>query len=145
MTVQEVVDRVVQDHAELRDHLRQWESGLAQLGARSFLESKRGLRQLRRLVPLLDKELPRHFRTEEEELFPNVEARHPDSAPALVHFLGEHADLARRWKDYKQELLYCDAVGETERALEQGTWLVAHLRQHMQAEQEALLPLVEES
>lgn len=145
MTATELTDRVVHEHTELQEYLMQWEAALLQLNANTFAESEHGFLRLWRLVPYLDKELPRHFRTEEEELFPAVEARHPDSAPALVNFLGEHADFARQWQAYKRELLYCDAVGETVRAYEFGTWLITRLRRHIQAEEDSLLPLVEES
>jgi len=138
-----VVDRVVQEHTELQEYLLQWEAALLQFDSGSFTGWQQGLEHLWRLVPFLDKELPRHFRTEEEQLFPRVEARHPDAGKALAGFQGEHAELARHWQLYKQYLLYCDAVGGTQPARERGLELIGRLRRHIQEEEEALLPLLE--
>ncbi len=145
MNEAEVIDRVVHDHTELQEYLRQWEAALMQLTASGFVESERGLRRLWKLVPFLDRELPRHFRTEEEDLFPRAKARDPGIAAALARFQMEHAEVTRHWHAYKQELLYCDAVGATRRAYESGNWLIERFRQHMKAEEETLLPLVKEN
>jgi hemerythrin-like domain-containing protein len=143
MTETEIGDRVVHEHTELQEYLLQWEAALLQFEAGDFTGWQRNMEQLWRLVPFLDKELPRHFRTEEEQLFPRVEARHPDSVKALAGFLGEHAELARDWRLYKQDLLYCDAVGCTQPARESGLGLITRLRQHIREEEQALLPLLE--
>ena len=139
----EVADRVVHEHTELQEYMLQWEAALMHFQDGSPTESQIALAHLWRLVPYLDKELPRHFRVEEEELFPVVEARHPESTQALVHFLVEHAEFVRQWRDYKHALLYCDAVGKTETACERGLWLVGQLRRHIREEEDALLPLLE--
>jgi len=139
----EVVDRVVREHTEMQEYLLQWEAALLQLDSGDYTGWLRGIEHLWRLVPFLDAELPRHFRAEEEQLFPRVEARHPDAVKALAGFLGEHAELAREWRRYKQDLLYCDAVGVTQPARERGIELIGRLRQHIREEEAALLPLVE--
>lgn len=138
-----VADRVVHEHTELQEYMLQWEAALMRFQDGSPTESQSALEHLWRLVPYLDKELPRHFRVEEEELFPAVEARHPESTQALVRFLVEHAEFARQWRAYKHSLLYCDTVGKTETAYERGLRLVGRLRQHIREEEEALLPLLE--
>lgn len=143
MTQTEVADRVVHEHTELQEYLLQWEAALMRLQDSSATESQGALEHLWRLVPYMDRELPRHFRVEEEEFFPAVEARHPKSAQTLVHFLVEHAEFARQWQTYKHALLYCDAVGKTQAACERGHWLIVRLRQHIREEEDALLPLLE--
>lgn len=139
----EVLDRVVRDHTELQEYLRQWEAALMQLSAVGFHESQRGLQRLWGLLPFLDTELPRHFNTEEVELFPAVRARHPDSNSLVSRFLKEHAELAHQYHAYQQELLHCEDVQETGCVHELATAWIARLRQHMQDEEQALLPLVE--
>ena len=49
----------------------------------------------------------------------------------------------RQWRHYKQDLLYCDAVGVTQSARERGIELIGRLRQHIREEEAALLPLME--
>lgn len=137
-----VVERVLQDHGEMRARLSDWEAALEQLASPAFAESQRGLEKLWRLVPYFEKEVARHFREEESGLYPRVEAEHPASHPALTRFAGEHAEFTRQWQAYKRELLYCDAMGETRRVGELGRAIVQLLRQHMQTEEAALLPLV---
>lgn len=143
MTQTEVADRVVHEHTELQEYMLQWEAALLQFDAGDFTGWQRALEHLWKLVPFLDTELPRHFRTEEEQLFPCVEARHPDSGKAVAGFRGEHAELARHWRLYKQDLLYCDAVGSAQPARERGLELIGRLRQHIREEEESLLPLLE--
>ena len=138
----EVVDRIVHEHTELQEYLLQWEAALLQFDSGRFTTWQQGLEHLWRLVPFLDNELPRHFRTEEDQLFPRVGAHHPDAVKALAAFQGEHAELARQWQRYKQDLLYCDAVGGTQPARERGLELIGRLRQHIQEEEAALLPLL---
>jgi hemerythrin-like domain-containing protein len=133
----EIADRVVREHTELQEFLLQWEAALLQFDAADFTEWQRSVEQLWGLVPFLDKELPRHFRAEEEHLFPSVEARHPESLPALTGFIGE------QWRQYKQDLLYCDAVLSAQPARERGLGLVEGLRRHIREEEVALLPLLE--
>jgi len=139
----EVVDRIVHEHTELQEYLLQWEAALLQFDSGRFTAWQQGLEHLWRLVPFLDKALPRHFRTEEEQLFSRVEARHPDSVKTLAGFEGEHTELARHWRHYKQDLLFCDAVGGTQPARERGLELIGRLRRHIQEEEAALLPLME--
>ena len=143
MTSTELADRVVHEHTELQEYLLQWEAALLRLHEGSPAESEGALEHLWRLVPYLDTELPRHFRVEEEEFFPAVELRHPETTRSLVRFLAEHAEFARQWQSYKQALLYCDAVGKSQTAYDRGLWLLGRLRRHIQEEEEALLPLLE--
>lgn len=143
MTSTELADRVVHEHTELQEYLLQWEAALLRLHQGSRTEAESALEHLWRLVPYLDEELPRHFRVEEEQLFPAVEMRHPDTTRALVRFLAEHAEFARQWQSYKQALLYYDTVGRSQAAFDRGLWLMARLRRHIREEEEALLPLLE--
>lgn len=138
-----VVDRILSDHEEMRARLGDWEAGLAQLTASGFAESQRGLERLWKLVPFFEKEVARHFREEEADLFPALEASHAASSPALVRFASEHAQFTRQWQAYKRELLYCDAVGESRRVSELGSAIIHLLRQHMRTEEAELLPLLE--
>jgi len=140
-----VVERVMQDHVEMQGRLSDWEAALGLLASPAFAESQRGLEKLWQLVPFFEKEVARHFREEENDLYPLIEAEHASSHPTLTRFAGEHAEFNRQWQAYKRELLYCDAVGETRRVLELGRTIVQLLRQHMSREEAELLPLVEKS
>lgn len=126
----------------MRARLGEWESALAQLAAPGFAESQRGLERLWKLVPFFEKEVARHFRQEEAELFPAVEASPLGGVSALARFSGEHAEFNRQWQAYKRELLYCDAVGESRRVIELGGSIIHLLRQHIETEEAELLPLV---
>lgn len=139
----EVVDHMLRDHGEMHNRLTDWESALLQVVSASFAESQRGLEKLWKLVPFFEKEVARHFRDEEAGLYPLVERSSPPSSPALAHFARQHREFTRQWQDYKRELLYCDAVGETRRVAELGHALIHFLRHHMLAEEAELLRLVE--
>lgn len=141
METAKVMEQVVHDHGEMRTRLADWESALEQVTSSSFAESQRGLERLWKLVPFFEKEVARHFRKEEAELFPAVEAREPASTSALARFAREHAEFAKQWQAYKLELLYCDAVGESRRVHELGSGIIRLLRQHMDSEEAELLPL----
>jgi len=135
-----IVDRILHEHGEMRARLADWEGALQQLGSPGFAEWQRGLERLWRLVPFFEREVARHFREEEAELYPQVESD-PAGRPArLGQFAAEHAEFSRQWQAYKRELLYCDAVGETRRVIELGTGMVELLRRHMQTEEAELLP-----
>lgn len=138
-----VIDQVVHEHTEMQEYLLQWEAALLQFDNREFAAWRQALEHLWALVPFLNRELPRHFRAEEEQLFSQVRTRHPETEPSLGVFCGEHAELARHWKLYKQALLYCDAVGCSEPARQRGLELIGRLRQHIREEEGALLPLLE--
>lgn len=137
-----VVERVLHDHVEMHARLSDWEAALAQLASSGFTDSQRGLQKLWQLVPFFEKEVARHFREEEADLYPRVDAGHPQREALLGGFAGEHAEFNRQWQAYKRELLYCDAVGETHRVLELSAAIVQLLRQHMLREEAELLPLV---
>ena len=126
-----VVERVLHDHVEMHARLSDWKAALGLLASPAFAESQRGLQKLWQLVPFFEKEVARHFREEENDLYPLIEAEHAASHPLLTRFAGEHAEFNRQWQAYKRELLYCDAVGETHRVLELGAAIVQLLRQHM--------------
>jgi hemerythrin-like domain-containing protein len=138
MTTAQIQDSVAQEHQELRAYLTQWEQALEQLTPSDFFETQRALQRLWRLLPYFEERLPRHFQMEEAQFYPRVEEAHPDCAPALARFLGEHARIARLWQSYKGELQYADAVGETRRLFEQGHELVQLVRQHMANEEQEL-------
>ena len=135
------VDSVVREHSDLHARLAEWEEALAGLENRNFHRSQLALQRLWRLVPFFEEEVPRHFRHEEGEFHAALKERYPDSAPLLAKFVGEHAQWTREWRDYRMELLYADAVGETNRLYELGTELVARLRRHMQDEELELVVL----
>ena len=135
------VDSVVREHGDLHARLAEWEEALAQLEGGGFQRSQTALQKLWRLVPFFEEEVPRHFRHEEGDFHPAMKERYPDSAKLLARFVGEHADWMREWRDYRMELLYADAVGETNRLYELGTELIARLRRHMQDEELELVVL----
>ncbi|MGH9778263.1 MAG: hemerythrin domain-containing protein [Candidatus Acidiferrales bacterium] len=135
------VDSVVREHSDLHARLAEWEEALAGLENRNFQRSQAALQKLWRLVPFFEEEVPRHFRHEEGEFHAALKVRYPDSAKLLAKFAGEHAEWTRGWRDYRMELLYADAVGETNRLYELGTELVARLRRHMQDEELELVVL----
>lgn len=141
METADLVEQVVREHVEMRSRLAEWEAGLAQLAAGGLLEFQDSLQRLWRLVPFFEEEVGRHFREEEAELFTAVQAHHPTSGPALARFAAEHARFARHWQEYRWELLCCDTVAETPGLCALGRWLIRLLRQHMQEEEEELLPL----
>lgn len=136
-----VIDRVVSEYQEVLARLADWEAALAQLASGSYWEWKAGLDRLWRLVPFFEKEVPRHFQNEEKALFARVAARHADSDKALLHYSGEHTEFCRQWHNFRTELLYCDAVGETRHLCQSGAVLIAYLRRHMAEEERELLPL----
>jgi len=135
------VDSVVREHSDLHARLAEWEEALAQLEGGGFRRSQVALQQLWRLVPFFEEEVPRHFRHEEGDFFVALKQRYPDSERLLGRFAGEHAEWTREWRDYRMELLYADAVGETNRLYELGTELIARLRRHMQDEELELVVL----
>src|SRR3989304_2358644 len=71
-----VVERVMHDHVEMHVRLSDWEAALGLLASPAFAESQRGLQKLWQLVPFFEKEVARHFREEENDLYPLIEAEH---------------------------------------------------------------------
>lgn len=134
-----IQDRILHEHSQLQSRLSEWEAALAQLNTSVFSDSQHGLQRVWRLVPFFERELPRQFQEEEVEWFPAIEASQPDANTAVARFVGEHAEITHQWQDYKRELLYCDAVGDTRRVYELGSRLVCLLRRHLQSEEAAFL------
>lgn len=145
MQLATVVDSMVKEHSELHTRLGEWEDMLGRLTGGSFYHAQLALQQLWRLVPYFEEELPRHFRHEEADLYPPLKEGHPNSAVVLKRFSGEHADLLRQWKNYRNELLYSEAIGETHRLRELGAELIARLRKHMQDEELELVGLARQN
>ncbi|HXE74738.1 MAG TPA: hemerythrin domain-containing protein [Candidatus Xenobia bacterium] len=141
MQLATVMDSVVKEHGELHERLGKWEKTLGRLTGGTFFQARTALEQLWRLVPYFEEELPRHFRREESDLYPSMKEGYPATAEALKRFATEHAELLRLWKDYRGELLYSDAIGETHRLRELGVELIARLRQHMQDEELEMVAL----
>jgi len=145
MQLATVVDSMVKEHSELHTRLGEWEDVLGRLTGGSFYHAQLALQQLWRLVPYFEEELPRHFCHEEADLYPPLKEGHPNSAAVLKRFCGEHADLLRQWKSYRNELLYSEAIGETHRLRELGAELIAGLRKHMQDEELELVGLARQN
>ncbi|HSC77038.1 MAG TPA: hemerythrin domain-containing protein [Candidatus Acidoferrales bacterium] len=141
MQLATVVDSMVKEHSELHERLGEWETMLGRLTGGTFFQSRAALEQLWRLVPYFEEELPRHFSREESDLYPPLKEEHPGATPVLKRFSVEHTELLRLWKNYRAELLYSDAIGETHRLRELGSELIAGLRQHMQDEELELVGL----
>ena len=145
MQLATVVDSMVKEHSELHTRLGEWENTLGRLTGGSFYHSQLALQQLWRLVPYFEEELPRHFRHEEDNLYPPLKEGHPHSASVLTRFSHEHADLLGQWKSYRSELLYSEAIGETHRLRELGFELISRLRKHMQDEELELMALARQN
>lgn len=145
MDTAEVVDCVVHAHGEMQARLQEWEAALEQLTASDFSTSQRGLQRVWRLVPFFNKEVPRHFHDEETRLFPVLARRDPAHQNALARFQREHQEFRRQWREFMLELLYSDAVGETRRVYELSASMIRLLREHIQREEQELLPLLEKS
>ena len=135
MQLATAVDSMVKEHGELHERLGEWEKTLGRLTGGTFFQARTAIDQLWRLVPYFEEELPRHFRREEADLYPSLKEEHPAAAYVLKRFTADHAELLRQWKNYRGELLYSDAIGETHRLREMGAELIARLRQHMQDEE----------
>ena len=145
MQLATVVDSMVKEHSELHARLAEWEETLGRLTGGSFYHSQLALQQLWRLVPFFEEELPRHFHHEEADLYPPLKEGHPNSSSVLNRFSQEHLDLLRQWKNYRSELLYSEAIGETHRLRELGAELISGLRQHMQDEEMELVALARQN
>lgn len=145
MQLATVVDSMVKEHSELHERLGEWEKMLGRLTGGTFFQSRAALEQLWQLVPYFEEELPRHFSREEADLYPPLSEEHPGVTPALKRFSHEHAELLRQWRNYRGELLYSDAIGDTHRLRELGMELIAGLRKHMQDEELELVNLARQN
>lgn len=143
MGTTEVIERVARDHYQMQSRLEEWEDALAELTSGSFFDSQQALERLRRLVPFFEREVPEHFQAEENDLFPALSKRNTRTRTTLAHFSGQHKEFRERWHEFRQELIYCDAVGDSQRLCQLGTALIHLLRQHIESEEEEVMPRAE--
>lgn len=84
---------------------------------------------------------PAHHQDEEDELFPLILARQPESAPKIEQLLGEHGYLHSRWNAIRDDLL-AFAKGElTELNATEIMEFTRQYREHAQREEAWLFPV----
>jgi len=138
----DILEQLLQEHAGLRERLREWEAALTQASGSSYGQCQHAVGVLRELCQVFEHELRHHIREEETVLYPTVEYKLPRLRGLVGELRDEHDVFRQAFDEFRRELLHFNATGELRQLLPLGRDLVRLLRQHIEREERELHPVV---
>src|SRR3970040_2592274 len=90
MHARAILEQLLQEHAGLRERLREWEAALTQASGSSYGQCQHAVGVLRELCQVFEHELRHHIREEETVLYPTVEYKLPRLRGLVGELRGEH-------------------------------------------------------
>jgi len=142
MEGQHFLEALAQDHAGLREQLREWEAALEQAAGSNYGQCQHALGVLREICRALAHECDHHFREEEMALYPLVDFRLPRLRGLVGQLRNEHRVFRLLMDDFRRELIRFNATGQVAPAAGLGRELIRLLRRHLEREESELHPAV---
>jgi iron-sulfur cluster repair protein YtfE (RIC family) len=124
----------------LSGRLLTWDLLLFQLADSNQAADGRLLRILRYVYQLLEQDLNRGFVIEEQELYANIAERSPELHGLVGELCHEHAAMREQLQWIGEELDNSHGSGTVDRIRMLGMEFAQALREHMQREEEELIP-----
>lgn len=142
MQAREMLTRFVEDHATLRDRLREWSAALNQAADGSYGQCQHAVTILRGVCQFLEYETMHHFREEETALYAAVRQKLPRLRDLVTELQDEHDVVRQGLEEFRRRLAHFNTSGEVSDLPSRGQELISRLRQHMEREERELHPVV---
>lgn len=142
MQGREILSGLQKQHAELREHLQEWDQALNYAGGGSYEQCQQAVTVLRTMCRFLETEVALHFREEEMVLYTTVKVKLPQHRALVGELQQEHEVIRQALEEARRELSHFDTTGELRELLRLGRELIADLRSHLEREERTLHPII---
>jgi len=138
MEAREILTRFLQDHASLRERLRDWSAALTQAADGSYGQCQHAVTILSGVCRFLEYETTHHFRQEETALYAVASQKLPRLRDLVAELQDEHDVIRQGLEEFRRGLAYFNTSGEVGDLPRQGQELIVRLRRHMDREEKEL-------
>lgn len=138
----EILEELLEEHARLRDRLRDWDAALSQTIGSTYSQSQHAVNVLRELCRFMEHQSRHHFHQEETVLYAAIEYKLPRLRGLVGELRHDHDVFRQAFEDFRRELIHFNATGELRHLPRLGRELVRLLRHHVGREERELHPLL---
>ena len=142
MQARGILTRFREDHAGLRDRLREWSAALNQAADGSYGQCQHAVTILSGVCRFLEHETTHHFREEETALYAAVGQKLPRLRGLVAELQDEHDVIRQGLEEFRRGLGHFNTSGEVGDLPRRGQELIVRLRRHMDREEKELHPVV---